>query len=221
MDAPKYFLIPLIKQCPETLGEQPEHILTYLKKKCPETLFGVDNESIQILFEQFFIRSFNRLRYCNEQAVIHEIVADFLLNEYAQTAFKHVIGKNFEKNNIPHSKDVFIDEFGVVRYQKQLNCNKIDFIIGVPPKEGSSITEHCVINCRHNCHKLLLNDTWSIKEISRPKLFILITSSKEYPDAHSFSSSLERMIFVTKEKEPRRFVSNIDFLMGSLKKFFK
>lgn len=208
------------------MNKLPEYFLTYLRKECPETLFEIDDESIKILFEYFANKMTDTSIYDSEMHTydihnslrMHEVVKQLISNEFEQKTFKEKLGRLFEEHDIPYAKNVFIDEFGVVRYQKQLNCNKIDFIMGVPPEEGSSITKCNAVSCRNDCHKLFLNDAWSLKEISRPNLFILITPLKEYPDPQSFTICLQRMLVSTGEKEYKDFVYDLDFLMRLLDK---
>jgi hypothetical protein len=147
---------------------------------------------------------------------MHEVVKQLISNEFEQKTFKEKLGRLFEEQDIPYAKNVFIDEFGTVHYQKQPKGNRVDFIVRIAPEEGSSITKCIAVSCRNDCHKLFLNDAWSLKEISRPNLFILITPLKEYPDPQSFSICLHLMLVSTGEKEYKESVFDLDFLMRLL-----
>jgi len=169
--------------------------LSSLRSKCPETLEKVDNVLLKSMIENDLAIRQEQLEDLDKK----KIEKNFIETEYKQVLFKQIIEKILVEEKISYVKNIFIDEFGILTEQKQLN--KIDFFIGKNIKMGSNIKEYIAINCKCSFNSIESYDSWSLKETSRPSIYLLVIYENPYPDIHLFYESLNRFVIICKPKE--------------------
>lgn len=130
-----------------------------------------------------------------------------------------ILTKMLDQNNIYYKKQVTIDKSGIIIgfNKKKLNVNHvIDFVIGESIEIGKSITEYKVISCKTTCRERWTQDNWSY--VFKPKLYILLTISDDYPSSTRFREDTQRKIItcIQKKKDDRIYKLNFENLIEEL-----
>jgi hypothetical protein len=122
-------------------------------------------------------------------------------------------------NNIPYKKQVTINKEGIIVgfNEKKGKCyHIIDFVIGKNIEVGKSITEYKIISCKTTCRERWTQDDWSYA--FKPKLYILLTISNDYPTSARFREDIQRKIITCnpKRKDDRIYKLNFENLIEEL-----
>jgi methylmalonyl-CoA mutase N-terminal domain/subunit len=130
-----------------------------------------------------------------------------------------ILSSFLDVNSVPYRKQVTIDKSGIIVgfNEKKKRCYHIlDFVIGENINAGKSITEFIVISCKTTCRERWTQDDWS--HTFAPKLYILLTISKDYPSSDRFRESTTRKIITSspKNKDNRIYKLNFDHLIDEL-----
>ena len=121
--------------------------------------------------------------------------------------------------NICYRKQVTVNKSGIIIgfNEKRDACyHIIDFVIGENIKIGKSISEFSVISCKTTCRERWTQDDWTY--VFKPKLYILLTISDDYPCSSRFREDEQRKIITCfpKKKDDRIFKLNFDNLIETL-----
>jgi hypothetical protein len=124
-----------------------------------------------------------------------------------------------DKNNILYKKQVTINSAGIIVgfNSKKTNCyHIIDFVIGENIQINSHISEYKVISCKTTCRERWTQDNWSYT--LKPKLYILITLSNDYPISSRFRENIQRKIItcIPKTKDDRIYKLGFENLIEEL-----
>lgn len=123
------------------------------------------------------------------------------------------------KNSIPYKKQVSINKLGIIiGFNNKNKCYHIvDFVIGENIEIEKSITDYTVISCKTTCRERWTQDDWSFT--FKPKLYILLTISNDYPSSERFRENQQRKIITCfpKKKDDRKFKLNFENLIDELK----
>lgn len=130
-----------------------------------------------------------------------------------------VLVKILNDNNIPYKKQVTIDKTGIIVgfNEKKVECYHIvDFVIGENIDVGKSIIEYIVISCKTTCRERWTQDDWSHTFI--PKLYLLLTISKDYPSSKRFRENIQRKIITCtpKKRDDRKYKLGFENLIDEL-----
>ena len=122
-----------------------------------------------------------------------------------------------EKNNISYKTQVSINEFGIIIGINEKVCyHIIDFVIGSNIEINKSISNYTVISCKTTCRERWTQDDWTFT--LKPKLYILLTISNDYPSSVRFREDTNRKIITCnpKKKDNRKFKLNFENLINEL-----
>ena len=122
-----------------------------------------------------------------------------------------------EKNNISYKTQVSINESGIIIGINEKVCyHIIDFVIGSNIEINKSITDYTVISCKTTCRERWTQDDWTFT--LKPKLYILLTTSNDYPSSVRFREDTNRKIITCspKKKDNRKFKLNFENLINEL-----
>jgi hypothetical protein len=130
-----------------------------------------------------------------------------------------ILAGMLDENNIHYKKQVTINQSGIIVgfNEKRGKCyHIIDFVIGESIEVGKSITEYKVISCKTTCRERWTQDDWSFAFM--PKLYILLTTTDDYPPSIRFREDNHRKIItcVPKRKDDRQYKLNFDNVIGEL-----
>ena len=123
---------------------------------------------------------------------------------------ENVIADFMTKCNIRYKAQVTIDHNGIIiGYGLKKKCHHIvDFVIG-NYTIGSSIKQCIVVSCKKSCRERWTQDDWSL--MFRPKLYVLVTTSNDYPSSSRFQESHIRQIITCKTKKKDDRIYKLDF----------
>lgn len=130
--------------------------------------------------------------------------------------FEECIKTLLTDNSIAFKQQVIIDNKGVICLGQKKKCNYIlDFVIG-DVEEGRSITEYIVVSCKTTCRERWTQDNWTMS--IRPKKYILMTLSEDYPPSKRFQENFDRKIISlkSKKKDDRHYKLTFDNLITEL-----
>ena len=115
-----------------------------------------------------------------------------------------------------NSKKKHIGRFVGLNKKKGTCYHVIDFVIGKNIEIGKPITDYQVISCKTTCRERWTQDDWSFT--FAPKLFILLTTSNDYPPTERFREDTKRKIItcLPKLKDDRKFKLNFEDLIDVL-----
>jgi hypothetical protein len=129
-----------------------------------------------------------------------------------------IINKTLSEHRLSYRQQVTIDKSGVIiGFGNKIKCHHIiDFVVGDNIEIGKSITEYNVISCKTTCRERWTQDEWSF--LIAPKLYILVTTSDDYPQSERFRESSKRKIITCtpKRKDDRIFKLNFENLIDEL-----
>jgi len=129
-----------------------------------------------------------------------------------------VLAEMLDENEISYKKQVTINKSGmIVGFNVKKKCyHIIDFVIGENIEVGKSITEYDVISCKTTCRERWTQDNWSYT--LKPKLYILVTISDDYPPSARFIEDIHRKIItcIPKKKDDRIYRLKYDNLIEEL-----
>lgn len=195
----------------------------------------------KIIFDnQYILSRIEENKLTKNSSIIHELkqispllTDDKLLQLYNKSISIHqskiqrngnflendILTKILDQNNIYYKKQVTIDKSGIIIgfNKKKLNVNHvIDFVIGESIQIGKSITEYKVISCKTTCRERWTQDNWSY--VFKPKLYILLTISDDYPSSTRFREDTQRKIItcIQKKKDDRIYKLNFENLIEEL-----
>lgn len=121
-------------------------------------------------------------------------------------------------NNINYKTQVSVDEFGDITGfdvvgNKRIHMSIIDIVVGSNIEIGTNISSHIVISCKVSCRERWLQDCWTFN--IKPKKYILVTLSNDYPASERFKESKTRFILTSnpKKSDSRKFKYGIDDLV--------
>ena len=124
--------------------------------------------------------------------------------------FENVIAKLLDQNDIRYKRQVVIDSNGILVERKEKRVHHIvDFLIGDCIEYGQSISDFKVVSCKTTCRERWTQDNWSF--VFRPKLFLLVTVSDDYPPSERFKESDTRKIVTLKPKKKDTRISKLNF----------
>lgn len=189
-----------------------KYVLSKIKenKTCKETKIIQELKQIAPLLSNNEL-----LQLYNKSISIHQSKVqengDFLENS--------ILVDILNKNGIPYKKQVTINSSGVIVgfNEKKVKCyHIIDFVIGKDIDIGKSITEYKVISCKTTCRERWTQDDWSYTFV--PKLYILLTTSNDYPSTKRFREDSKRKIItcLPKTKDDRIFKLCFEDLVDEL-----
>lgn len=120
-----------------------------------------------------------------------------------------------EEKSIKYFRQVSINNDGIIVGLRSMNnCHVIDFVIedGEPVSVGKSIRLYKVLSCKTTCRERWSQDNWSL--VHKPKLFLLLTLSNDYPSSERFKESRDRKIITAspKKRDDRTYKLNFDDL---------
>lgn len=124
-----------------------------------------------------------------------------------------------DNNNINYKKQVTINKSGIIIgfNIKHTKCyHIIDFVIGDDIDIGKTILEYIVISCKSSCRERWTQDNWSYEY--KPKLYILLTITSDYPTSMRFREDVHRKIITCnpKKNDDRIYKLNFDNLITEL-----
>jgi len=109
--------------------------------------------------------------------------------------FENFIENILMKYNIKYSKQINIDEKGIIGTKC---AHRIDFVIGDIEKE-KNIRNLIVLSAKKTCRERWRQDDWSLS--IPPKKFLLLTLSDDYPKSKRFNESETRKIITSKKSK--------------------
>ncbi len=130
-----------------------------------------------------------------------------------------ILVRMLDFNNISYKKQVTINNAGLIvgfNIKKDKCYHIIDFVIGKNIEVGKSITEYKIISCKTTCRERWTQDDWSYA--FKPKLYILLTISNDYPTSARFREDIQRKIITCnpKRKDDRIYKLNFENLIEEL-----
>ena len=160
--------------------EELKNIAPNLPEK---TLFLIYEKSISIR-QKFVQKGGNKLE---------DIIEKFILNK-----------------KIEYKKQVTINEKGIIiGFNIKNKCfHIVDIVIGNNIEIGNNINNYIVLSCKKTCRERWTQDNWSLE--IKPKLFILITISNDYPSSIRFQERKERIIITCNPK--KRMIDYINII---------
>jgi hypothetical protein len=121
------------------------------------------------------------------------------------------ISQLLTEHQIIHMKQITIDKAGIIvsLTKETKKCYHIvDIIIG-DVLIGKSIEDYIVISCKTTCRERWLQDNWSL--VLKPKLYLLITLSNDYPLSSRFQENEQRKIITCTPKKKDDRIYKLDF----------
>lgn len=188
--------LSIIKKLEERKTQTPDKVLSELKKILPlvsdETLISIYIRSVS-LHQSFKQKS---------GAFLETELAQYL--NYCQ---------------IPFRQQVCIDANGMMigfGNRKTNSTHIIDFVIGENILLGESIINYAVISCKTTCRERWTQDDWTFT--FKPKKYILLTTSNDYPSSSKFRESLNRKIITccSKKRDDREYKLNFQDLINEI-----
>jgi hypothetical protein len=131
--------------------------------------------------------------------------------------FEQFISKILTKNNIPFKSQIAIDKNGtIVKCGNKDTFHITDFVIGSKIKSGKHVSNFIVVSCKKTCRERWTQDNWTLT--IKPKKFLLLTLSNDYPQSKRFNESSIRKIVTCKPKikDDRTFTLNYDNFLDEL-----
>lgn len=124
-----------------------------------------------------------------------------------------------DKNKISYKQQVTINNNGIIIgfNEKKKKCfHIIDFVIGENIEIGDSITQYKVVSCKTSCRERWTQDDWSFR--LKPKLYILLTITDDYPSSSRFEENMNRKIITcqSKKKDDRIYKLGFQHLVEEL-----
>jgi hypothetical protein len=123
-----------------------------------------------------------------------------------------LLASSLRSNGIIFKEQVTINDNGVIIGVKNKNkYHIIDFVIQdtIPIEIGRSITDFKVVSCKTTCRERWTQDNWSFQ--FRPKLFLLLTLSDDYPSPSRFREDTNRKIVTCNPKKDDNRLFKLDF----------
>lgn len=122
------------------------------------------------------------------------------------------------ENNIPFREQVEIDHDGIIVGfgKKSKKCfHVVDFVIG-DVSRNVSICKYIVVSCKTTCRERWTQDNWTLT--IKPKKYILMTTSCDYPNSRRFHENNDRKIItsVAKKRDDRCFKLCFDDLVEEI-----
>jgi hypothetical protein len=135
------------------------------------------------------------------------------------TYFENIISDKLNNNGIPFREQVVIDDNGIIKaFNTTRNkCfHKVDFVVGENIEIGRSIEEFMVLSCKTTCRERWKQDDWSL--VNKPKKYLLLTVSNDYPPSEIFQESETRKIITEnpKNNDDRVYQLNYDNLISEI-----
>ena len=152
------------------------------------------------------------LQFYNKSISIHQSI-----NKSNGAFLENILNNFLDKNNISYKKQVSIDKNGVIiGFNKKKCYHNIDFVIGKNIEIDNIINDYTVISCKTSCRERWTQDNWTMS--IKPKLYILLTISNDYPLADRFREDNFRKIITCNPKlnDDRKFKLNFDDLINEL-----
>lgn len=117
-------------------------------------------------------------------------------------------------HHIPFRTQVTIDKQGFTTNMMNKCHHRLDFVIGDPNE--MNIKKLIVVSCKTTCRERWTQDNWSLT--FPPKLYILLTTSSDYPSRERFEENDSRIILTnkTKKRDDRFFRGDLDDLIPLL-----
>lgn len=127
--------------------------------------------------------------------------------------------KMLEDANIPYRTQVTINSSGLItgfNIKKRKCYHIVDFVCGENIDIGKSITDYKVISCKTTCRERWTQDDWTYTFV--PMLYILLTTSNDYPTRERFRENKHRKIVtcLEKKKDDRLFQLRFEDLINEL-----
>lgn len=127
---------------------------------------------------------------------------------------EQVISDMLDSYGVLYRKQVTIDNTGIIiGFQQKKRCyHIIDFVVG-DVQVGKSITCYKVLSCKTTCRERWTQDDWSLTLY--PLLYVLVTTSDDYPSSMRFREDESRKIVTCrpKVKDDRVFKLNFDDIL--------
>jgi hypothetical protein len=136
------------------------------------------------------------------------------------TNFENLISDKLNQNGIQFREQVVIDENGIIKAFNTTtikDCfHKVDIVVGENIEIGRSIEEFMVLSCKTTCRERWKQDDWSL--VTKPKKYILLTVSNDYPLSEIFQESETRKIITEnpKKRDNRVYKLNYDSLISEI-----
>lgn len=131
---------------------------------------------------------------------------------------ENIISRLLDEHAVSYQKQVVINRSGIIiGFGKKHKCyHIIDFVVGNPIEIGTSITNYKVVSCKTTCRERWTQDSWTFT--FPPTLYILLTTSNDYPSSQRFRESTKRKIItcLPKRKDNRLFTLNIENMIDEL-----
>jgi hypothetical protein len=116
------------------------------------------------------------------------------------------------KSQVSINTDAIIIGFGIIK-----DCyHVLDFVVGSDIVIGKHISEFIVLSCKVTCRERWTQDNWSLTH--KPKKFILLTLTSDYPLSTRFDESETRKIITCEPKvnDKRIYKLTFDNLIAEL-----
>lgn len=129
--------------------------------------------------------------------------------------FEKYIENILIKNNINYKKQVNIDKNGII-IRGTKSDHRIDFVIGDIENE-KNIRNLIVLSTKKTCRERWRQDDWTLK--IKPKKYLLLTLSDDYPDSFKFNENKDRKIITSIESknDDRKYKLNYNDLINEIK----
>ena len=134
--------------------------------------------------------------------------------------FEQIIRDKLKQNDIPFREQVVIDDNGIIKgfntTRVPKGFHKVDIVVGENIEISRSIEEFIVLSCKTSCRERWKQDDWSL--VTKPKKYILLTVSNEYPLSEIFQESETRKIITEEPKrgDDRVYKLNYDNLISEI-----
>tara|TARA_A100001015_G_scaffold109434_1_gene121430 strand:+ start:774 stop:1334 length:561 start_codon:yes stop_codon:yes gene_type:complete len=179
------------------------------------------NERIIPIFQKYNIPidNENMVAFMNELYDTNISINNGLLSK-GGADFENIISHKLNNNGISFREQVVIDENGIIKAFNTTTIeecfHKVDFVVGENIEIGRSIEEFMVLSCKTTCRERWKQDDWSL--VTKPKKYILLTVSNDYPPSAKFQESETRKIITEnpKKRDNRVYKLNYDSLISEI-----
>ena len=179
------------------------------------------NERIIPIFQKYNIPidNENMVAFMNELYDTNISINNGLLSK-GGADFENIISNKLNNNGISFREQVVIDENGIIKAFNTTTIeecfHKVDFVVGENIEIGRSIEEFMVLSCKTTCRERWKQDDWSL--VTKPKKYILLTVSNDYPPSAKFQESETRKIITEnpKKRDNRVYKLNYDSLISEI-----
>jgi hypothetical protein len=116
-----------------------------------------------------------------------------------------IVSEILDRFDVSYKRQITLDKSGVIvgTNIKKRCYHIVDFVIGDCITIGKNISEYIVLSCKTTCRERWTQDQWAFSLC--PKLYILLTTSTDYPPSNRFrEDDVRKIISCFKKKNDDR-----------------